>query len=301
MSIPVLNLIRRFVVLIAVVAAAHAFALDPAARLPLWEVRGDTGTVYLLGTIHVGRPDFYPLPPAVEDAYRASELLALELDPSNDQAINAAMLTGMYAPPDTLAQHIPGPLLEDLKRVLARYGVPLDAFSVMKPFMVVLSLSAVEYGRLGYDPTMGLDIHFAESAARDGKRIFEFESAASQIAMMDGLSQELQQALLRVTIDDIDHGRVADDVTELVTAWKSGDAARLGKALSTEEQELPSALAKEFHESFLTRRNAAMADKVERLLRDGKSCFAAVGAGHLVGDDGVVALLAKKGYRVRQI
>ncbi|HZP91865.1 MAG TPA: TraB/GumN family protein [Burkholderiales bacterium] len=299
MSVP--NLIRRFVVLIAVAASAHAFALDSAARLPLWEVRSDTGTVYLLGTIHVGRPDFYPLPPAVEDAYRASELVALELDPTNDEAINAAISTGMYAPPDNLAQHIPGPLLEDLKRALARYGVPLETFTAMKPFMVVLSLSAIEYGRLGYDPMMGLDIHFAESAAHDGKRIVEFESAASQIAMMDGLSQELQQALLRVTIEDIDRGRVAADVAEMLDAWQSGDAVRLGKALSTEERELPSALAKEFHEKFLTRRNAAMADRIERLLRDGKRCFAAVGAGHLIGDDGVVALLAKKGYRIRQI
>jgi hypothetical protein len=301
MHVVLLRLPLRFALALSLLLAGGALALDPDARLPLWEIKSASTTVYLFGTVHVGRGEFYPLPPAVETAYRDSQVLALEVDSTDMQALTAAVAMGMYQPPDSLDKHLPAALLQRLRTAFEGIGIPYEQAQRMKPFMAMLMLTSAAYSKLGYDASMGLDIHFADRAMKDGKRIVQLESAASQFGMMDSLSPGLQEELLAVTLDEIESSQVSTLVKDMVSAWMISDLGRLRRVLTEEERKLSPGRAREFHDKFLASRNTAMAQKIDSMLKERSPVFIAVGAAHALGDDGLVELLKKKGHRVRQL
>lgn len=268
---------------------------------PLWEVQSGQNRIYLFGTIHVGRDDFYPLPPAVESAFRDSDILALEVDPNNQQEAMTAVMAAMYTPPDNIENHLPPELLTRVASLCASYGLPFDQLRQMKPYLLMFTLTNVEYGKLGFSPEQGLESHFAQRASIDGKHLVALESMTQQMQMLDQLTPELQTAMLNITVDEISNDKVSTLVSEMIDAWRSGNVEALGAVLSSEENELPDALAAQFHRKFISERNLVMAQKVESLLQSGKRAFVAVGALHMFGVDGIPATLAAKGYKVKAL
>ncbi len=267
----------------------------------LWEARAGGKTVYLFGTLHVGKADMYPLPKHVETAFHASKALALEADISDTHAVQAAMHLGMLPQGRTLEGELPAELAQQLHRTLAASGVPAEALRPMKPFMAMLALVAMEYGRLGYVPQYGLDHHFAQLAKSAATPVIALESIEGQLRMMDGLSKPLQQAMLKITLDDIANGKVAPMVTSLVATWRRGDAKSLHELLSSESQRLPAPLAAEFNQKFLIGRNRQMLAGVEKALAGTDTLFVAVGALHLVGLGSLTELMEKEGYSVKRV
>ena len=287
--------------LVAALAAGSVLAQQTGATPQIWEVRSAGNAVYLLGSIHLGRSDMYPMGPVVERAYQASKIVALEADPTDQQAVMAAISGSLYQPPENLQKNLPGPLLAKVSRTLERYGIPLEQAQPMKPFLVAITLASIEYARAGFDPSLGVDMHFAGRARQDGKPVVELESFGGQIALMNNMSNRLQQSLLQVTLESIDNGEIPALVDSMVNAWKSGDGKKLQDAVSTEEHKLPAALAQEFHRKLITDRNIAMAGKIETMLKGSDVHFIAIGAAHLLGRDSVLQILSEKGYRVRPL
>lgn len=270
-------------------------------RPPLWEIRAGDATAYLFGTIHVGAADFYPLPEIVESAFRNSDTLAIEVDQNNAQEAASAVAIALYTPPDSIENHLEPALLASAQKASAQYGLQFLQLRQMKPYLLMFTLTMLEYGRLGFDPAYGLDAHFSQRARRDGKRVVTLESMNQQMSMLDNLSPKLQSAMLQITVDEINSGEVPDLVDEMITAWRTGDTEQLNEVLSAEERKLKPTLAKEFRHHFLTERNAAMAQQIDDMLRDGQRVFVAVGALHMVGKDSIPVLLRKKGYAVNPL
>ena len=266
---------------------------------PLWEVRSGDTTAYLFGTIHVGKPDFYPLPDSVETAFRNSDTLAVEVDPNDMQQAASALAIAMYVPPDNIENHLEPALLSRARQVSALYGLPFQQLQQMKPYLLMFTLTMLEYGRLGYDAAHGLDVHFSQHAQREGKQVIALESMTRQMSMLDSLSPTLQTAMLQITVDEIGTGEVSDLVNAMMAAWRAGDTKQLEDVMSVEERKLPPALATEFRDRFLTERNIAMAQRIDGLLSQGRRVFVAVGALHMIGANSIPELLRKKGYSVR--
>jgi hypothetical protein len=294
--------LSRLLLLAAAMAAGNVLAQTSGVTTPLiWEVRSAGNAVYLLGSIHLGRSDMYPMGPVVEKAYQASKIVALEADPTDQQAVMAAISGSLYQPPETLQKNLPGPLLVRLSRTLERYGIPLEQIQPMKPFLVAITLASIEYAKAGFDPSLGVDMHFARRARQDGKPLVELESFGGQIASMNNMSDRLQENLLQVTLESMDKGEIPALVDSMVNAWKSGDGKTLQDAVSAEERKLPAALAHEFHRIFMSDRNIAMAGRIETMLKGSDAYFIAIGAAHLLGRDSVLQILSEKGYRVRPL
>ena len=291
----------RLLLLVAALAAGNVLAQQTGATPLIWEVRSAGNAVYLLGSIHLGRSDMYPMGPVVEKAYQASKIVALEADPTDQQAVMAAISGSLYQPPETLQKNLPGPLLARLSRTLERYGIPLEQAQPMKPFLVAITLASIEYANAGFDPFLGVDMHFARRARQDGKPLVELESFGGQIAMINSMSDRLQESLLQVTLESIDNGEIPALVDSMVNAWKSGDGKKLQDAVSIEEHKLPAALAQEFHRNMITDRNIAMAGKIETMLKGSDAHFIAIGAAHLLGQGSILQILSEKGYRVRPL
>ena len=287
--------------LIAATLATGSVPAQNAVTPPIWEVRSGGNVVYLLGSIHLGRSDMYPLGAVVEKAYKASKVVALEADPTDQQAIAAAMVDTFYQPPESLQTNLPHPLLTRLSTVLKRQGIPLEQIQPMKPFMVAMTLASIEYAKAGFDPSLGVDMHYAQRARQDGKAVAELESFGGQIALMNSMSDDLQESLLQVTLESIENGELPALLDAMINAWKSGDGEKLQNAVSVEERKLPVVLAQEFHRKFMRDRNIAMARKIELMLKGSDAHFVAIGAAHLLGPDNILQMLSHKGYRVRPL
>jgi len=295
-------LITRFILLSAsltcALGAPAALAENSAALL--WEVTSKSTTAYLLGTIHVGSPAMYPLPAAIEEAYARSGVIALEADPADPSALLMAMGTVMYVPPETLEGNIPPALFRDLREALSASGLPLELVQGMKPYMVAMTLTMTEVGRLGFDVSLGVDMHLATRAHRDGKRIVELESMAMQLAMLDGMTKDLQVAMLESTVKGLRSGTLRRDLGAMMDAWRAGDAQRMDDAAMRDLKNMPAGAGRDLKDVMFDRRNRAMADKIAHMLGRSEVVLVGVGAGHMTGPNGIVELLRARGFGVRR-
>jgi hypothetical protein len=267
----------------------------------LWEVTSRTTTVYLLGTIHVGSRAMYPLPSAIENAYARANVIALEADPADPTAMLMAMGTVMYQPPETLERNIPPDLFREVRDALGASGLPLELAQGMKPYMISMTLTMTEVARLGFDASLGVDMHLATRARRDGKRIVELESMAMQLALLDGLPKETQVAMLDSTVKGLKSGALKRDLESMIEAWRTGDAQRMDEAATRDLKTMPGHAGSELKDALFDRRNRAMADRIVQMLNGTDVVLVGVGAGHLTGSTGIVELLRGRGFNVRRI
>lgn len=265
----------------------------------LWEVKSAKNTVYLFGTIHVGKRDFYPLPDAVEKALADAKKIVVEADISKTDGLDNISKLIMYEAPDTLERKIPSALFARLKTQLTKFKIPVEGAKSMKPFMIGALLSVNEFTRLGYDMNFGVDAYLIASANKQMKPVLELESQLGQIELLTNMAPLLQETFLENALTALETGSIAEQMTGVVKAWQSGDTKLMqdvvAKGNKTAKQ------VNEFDEILLYSRHPAMVKKVETFLLEDQPHFVAVGSLHLLGPKGLVELLRAKGYKVRQL
>lgn len=267
----------------------------------LFEVKSATTTVYLFGTIHVGSHGMYPLSPQVEAAFAASAALALEADPTDETANALAVSASVYRPPENLEQHVSPELYRDLVAKLPQIGLPLEYARALKPHLLAMTITMMQVQRLGYQPALGLDLHFAQRARRENKPIVELESMAQQMDMFESLPARVQEDMLRAALDALGTRELRDELEALVSAWKGGDVEGIERAVAREMEDLDEASAEALQDRVYVSRNEAMAQKLRAMLERETVHFVAVGAGHLTGESSLPALLEAMGFAVRRL
>jgi len=289
---------KRFTILFAAILAV-ALALPAAAADFLWEVKSVTNRVYLFGTVHAGKKDWYPLPAAVEEAFADSKILVVEADVTDLTAMQKTAPAVMYAPPETLRQHVDADDYERFRKLLPRYQIPESQVAQMKPFMAASLLVFSEWARLGYVPTFGIDAYLIAKAKADLKPIVEIEGVDAQIKLMDSLTDAEHKQIFQGTLKAMEMGLTAEQITGMVNAWQTGDPKLMLDIAYRYNDLVPG--AKEFEEKFVWSRHEAMLQKIEGYLNSRDRYFIAVGSLHLAGPRGLVEELKKRGYIVRQL
>lgn len=282
---------------LALVLLGTSLAGSAAAKNFLWEVKSDQATVYLFGSIHYAKASMYPLDAAIEDAFARSPSLVLEINPLKiDQAGLAEQILaeGMYTGKRTIRDDLSPEVFAMLEEYARGAGLPIEAFLGMKPAVLTLTLSSLEFTRQGYDPQQGIDLYFARKAG-ESKPILELETVKEQLDMLLGLPDA--SLLLMYTIRDLD--KTGEQIGEIVRLWKAGDAEGMDEAIVAESLREEPRVAP-ILEKILFERNVTITGKIKGYLSSGRSCFVVVGAAHFIGDRGIVKLLEKEGYRVRQ-
>ena len=284
------------------IAAVLAFALAfPAgAATFLWEVKSVTNRVYLFGTVHAAKQEWYPLPAVVEEAYAESPVLVVEADVTDKAALDKSATLMLYKAPDNLKNHVEPDDYERFRKLLPRYRIPEVAVYSMKPFMAASLLVFSEWARLGYLPAIGVDSYFIHKAKADVKPIVEIEGVEAQLKLMDGLTDLEHQQIFRGTLKALEMGLTGEQITGMVNAWQAGDPALMLEVARRYNDLVPG--AKEFEEKFVWSRHEAMLKKIEGYLNESRERhFIAVGSLHLAGPRGLVEELRKRGYIVRQL
>jgi hypothetical protein len=149
----------------------------------------------------------------------------------------------------------------------------------------------------GYSEKYGVDMFFLNQA-RDSKEIIELETVDSQLNMLDGMAPAVQDAFLLSVVS-----REGDDTAELISAWKTGNVEEYIENSFEEAKEI--GLSEEdyytFMDDLLYKRNKGMADGLAKLLEEGKSVFAVVGAAHYGGEKSVNHYLEELGFNVERV
>lgn len=264
----------------------------------VWVAESDKGgKVFLCGTIHLLRESDYPLPQAYERAYAASEELVFELPPGASESPELTLRMqqlGMLPAEEAMQRLISA---EDWKRVSAwatKRGLDPVVMDRMRPWYASLLMVATEYAALGAAADRGVDQFFEERAQKEGKPGSGLETVEQQLALFSGMTKEQEREVLEQTLSELES--VEDEFENMIRAWKRGDLEALQALLFREAERYPDLM-----ESFLNARNRAWVPELAKVLERGGKAMVLVGAGHLGGEQGVIALLKGKGYQLKQV
>ncbi len=285
--------------------AAVAEAKPPPVPL-LWKVSEADNAVYVLGSFHLLKPDDYPLSPDVDAAFADAEYVVFELSPEEmaSPTLGATMAQAALRTDGTQLDSELGPDAAARLRAwternvdaLARNGVPPQALQMFEPWFVGLTVSLTEMSKMGLDPALGLDKHFADAAKTAGKQTAALETGAQQVAFLDGMDREEQKQMLAEALDESQEGPA--ELEKLHRQWREGDEAGIRDGMAGEMK----VRYPKLYRAINVERNDAWLPKIEQRLKSGKDdTLLVVGALHALGSDGIVEKLKAKGYTVERI
>lgn len=278
--------------------AALLLPVGGAAAEPLLLVAHGSGggTVYLFGTMHMLPRRAVWFTPRVRAAFGRSTALWEEADIglTDPQAMLAIMLQGVTA--DDLFARLPPAYAATFRRQLRGCGIPVLAVAHMQPWLAatVPALCVMSDGP-GRAPVMGPEATLLRAAQDAGKQVGFFETAAAQLALLAGGSPRAGIARLEQAIDEGDAAG-GDQLDRMEAAWLAGAAPALAGEIDKMRHDDP-----EMYRTLFVKRNVRFAARIRQMLRGGGTVFVAIGAGHLVGAEGVPALLRRAGVTVAAV
>ena len=278
----------RFGLLITLFAVFQTTCLD--AQL-LWKVSKDNyKPSYLFGTIHIVPEKQFVVWPAVDSVFRACTKLVMEmdLDMSASEMLQAAKQMSLpegktldaYVPKENY-ERIRAYCIDSLgwkKRKFSRY-------SRMKPFYFSSMVLTAQLGKV-----KGYEQYFSSQAKRVKMPVLGLETMQEQMKALDAISIEEQA---RALDESVVSGRL--EYFNMLELYLKRDLENLG-ALMAESDEM----SDEFSDALLIKRNKNWVPLLQKWMSE-NSIFVAVGAGHLPGEDGLISLLRKEGYRVESV
>jgi uncharacterized protein len=267
------------------------------SKATLWKVKGDHNTMYLLGSVHVLSKDAYPLKPALEHAFDDANQVVFEIDLTRFTAERFRQefkRTALYPSGQSLLKRLSPATIALLRSVLPNYGLTLDKVERFKPWFLAEWLSSRALEMAGFSDRLGVDFYFYHKAKAAGKPVLGLETLRDQAEIFDSFNDQENEFYLVSTISGLPAYAVM--VRRLVDAWKDGNVRLLDQLLNQDKRSDPMT-----HAVLFSKRNSKWIPEIERFAHESGNYLIIVGAGHLVGDDGVVAQLKRAGYSVKQL
>lgn len=272
---------------------AHA---EPPVPL-LWKAQGDAGTVYLLGSFHLLTDEDYPLHPSVEAAYDDAEALLFEVDPAAMQS-PATAKTMQEMARFTDGNTLRGVISDETEARLAAFlgsEAAVAASDQFEPWFLGMNLAIGAMVNAGLDPSKGLDQHFMQRAGKDAKPASGLETVAEQLSALDNSPLSEQETMLAEALAPVAEMRA--DIDKMHATWRAGDVAGMEQLMNEEmAQKMP-----RMYELINRDRNQHWLPKVEGLLASDDDHLVIVGAMHLIGEEGLVQQLGKRGVTVERV
>jgi len=282
--------------LLLVAAWSQARAAETDRGL-IWRIDSKPHPSYLVGSLHMAPPELHPLPASVTDAFAQTEALVVEADMLALPPTRLATLMnryGVYPPGESVRDELHPELWKALQSLLEHYDLPPGMALQQKPWLLSATLAQVALMKQGYRPELGLDLHFLRAAKERSMTVLELENIEFQLGLFDRLAPELQRQMLEHTVTELLAGTAP--LAEFADAWSRGDDELILKLVDDEfGRDTPLRL------TLLDQRNDQMTRKLLTWLGEGRSLFIVVGAGHLVGERGLVTQLRDAGYRLERL
>lgn len=275
--------------------AAFAIAGSAHASPPVWHVRSPHAEVTLFGSVHLLSADTSWKTPALLSAVaRANQIwFEIPLDANAQaQAGAAALKRGLLPAGQALSSLLPPETEAKLDHLCTALGLPRANLERFQPWLAELTLTVLYFQSQGARTDLGVEEQLAAVAPQTAERD-AFETIEQQIGFFADDPIPDQVASLKETLEEIE----TDPGTyeRLAAAWARGDTrAIVREALDPVKREAPGV-----YRRLIAERNRRFATRIEAMLKDSPGrVLVVVGVGHLVGSDGVPALLRRNGFRV---
>ncbi|MEH6696887.1 MAG: TraB/GumN family protein [Hyphomonas sp.] len=277
-------------------ALAAAEASHGSGEPALWVLKDDDTTLYIMGTVHLLRPELEWRSDAINAAVNAADTLVFEADVSSPEA-SAEMMKfvrdeGLFADGGQLTNLLSDSEELELKAALDYVGLPLGAVQNMRPWFAAVNLSVMQMTKDGFDPTAGVEQVLMAEGAAQGKSFAYLETVDDQLGRLAGLPDDVQVDFLISSAESIEDG--AEMLDTLVGEWIDGDVNGLSVLLANPEM----MGSEEVYDALLRTRNEAWAPQIAAMLDTPGTRLIAVGSGHLAGEDSVITLLRGRGLEV---
>ncbi len=265
------------------------------ARPAIWMVKDADTTIYMLGTVHVMRPNVEWKIGPVKRAYDASEEVVLEMIPPSDAEMQQMTLArGIDRDGPPLTQKLDGPTRAKYQAAMTKLGLPVAQFEMMQPWLAATVMGVTMWMKEGFDPNSGVDKKIKEAAQKDGKKLVGLETAEQQLGFLADMPEPVQIRFLASGLDEMDEGRSV--IERMMTAWSEGKPDDLAKLLNEGMDEVP-----EVGKTLLDDRNARWAEWIDQRMKQPGTVLMAVGAGHLAGKNSVQDFLAKRNMKAVRV
>jgi len=282
---------------LAACAASRLPLLAPDSPAFLWRVtRADAPDrpLYLAGALHFGRPGL-AWPRSLRAAFARAEVLVVEADAEATPQDTVRRLTrelGTYRPPDGLSAHVSLETETIVRGVLTRLGLSPANAERLRPWALATIITVAWIQKAGYSADLGVDATLLREA-RGAKTIVQLESMPEHLRLLANLPERTQERMLRAALENVRAGVEALD--RMSAAWERGDVAAFEALVFADEGEA------EVREVLYFTRNRRMAERIAPLVGAPRTHLVLIGAGHLVGDEGLLSLLRRRGLDVRQL
>ena len=274
--------------------AALATTLPAAAQPPVWVVRDQDSTIVLFGSVHMLPPGLNWRPQALDTAIQSADDLWFELplDAADSQAASQiAAARGVLPAGERLSDRLSPKGRRRLARIARSMNLSMDALDRMRPWLAEVTLGVAQLARGGANGSDGVERTLNQAAPATAQRR-AFETAEQQIAFFADAPEKEQVASLEDTLREMEQD--PDEYAKLVKAWMAGDV----KALERQGLKPMRRASPVLYQRLVTERNARWADAIAARLRGSGETVVVVGAAHLIGKDGVPAMLRRRGIAV---
>ena len=284
-----LNLFRVALVLFILFTASGVWA-----ESSVWVARSSKATVYLAGSFHMLRASDYPLPAEFFRAYNDSRKIIFEVPPGETESpeyMERFLSLATYNDGTTLKEHITTAAYAKAESFCKERNYPLEQYQFFKPTFLVMTLTVSEMNKIGADPQKGIDNFFKDKAVQDGKATGSLETVDQQISLLTSMDEGLGSDQILEFIEELKQIEVM--LGELLAVWRKGDEAKMEELYIKDLKLYP-----KLYQTLIVDRNNKWVRNIEVYLNGSGNTMVVVGAAHLVGADGLVNLLRKRGYKV---
>ncbi len=265
--------------------------------ISLWKVTaGDGHTLYLAGSMHALTQADIPLPDAYTRAFDASDRLVEELDfkDLNPREVTKQALSMGLLQDSDLASAMGKKDWAEVQKLAQKAGVELYHYERFKPWLAAIGIADTLLLRYGYQPKLGLDLHFANLARKRDMPGSGLETVAEQLSFFNDMKPDVQRRFLLQTLREA--GSARRDLSRLHDAWARGDTKTLEALQKENFKGFP-----QLRKRLIEQRNQRWLPHLLKCLHSGQTCFVAVGVEHMVGPHGLIALLEARGAKIQQL
>mgnify|MGYP006319995979 FL=1 len=269
----------------------------------LWKVSDENSSVWLFGSIHFADSSFYPLPSEIENAFRNSTALAVEMDISDsetqEKTAEEFLKEGMFTDGRTLKDVLPDSLWKTLDSISTTLGMKTENFLPMRPWMAATLIASAAIASTGIQQELGIDMVMLDSAYVQGKEIIALETPEEQVESLsksEGSEETDGIAYLESTFRE--YSKLNQMIKEVISARKRADVVSLQKSLSADQNMNES--EKRLNERMFNQKKKKMKKEILNFLENDKQVFVVVGVGHLILENNLLEMLSENGLKIQR-
>lgn len=293
-----MNPIKRFAFTFVLLLLSGWSQAQPGANPALYQAQKGELSVYVVGSIHAGKGNFYPLSPTIEQAFSKADALYLEIDPAQMQPqlmMQAMQKHALLDTPIPLKRRMSAANYQLFLKAIEKHKLPAHQLMFMRNWNIIVQLTVATIHEMGLNKEFGVDQHFAQKAAKAGKPVYGLETVEEQFAAISLMDEIDSKVLYENFFKEM--GKAQQWLVDVEQAWRSGNSQKLSQLYQEYDERQDQA---ELMQVLLDKRNKNWQQAILKLSPK-QTYMLVVGDMHVHGEGNILKLLKEVGFSVTRL